>query len=404
MIRGYSMSNAKRESYQTIKTFIIALILALMIRMFFFSPIIVEGPSMQPTLLDRDRMIVNKFIYYIKEPERFDIVVFHASKHKDFIKRVIGLPGEHVMVQDNALYIDGEQVDEPFIATSNQENFKLEMLSGNYSTIPKGYVLVLGDNRNNSTDSRKLGLIAIDDIVFELIDALHTKSSQNPMLQDIIKDKLRLTILMKKDLADQIATEKWLKYFQTTNNQTIAVDCNDHKDIQKVIQAAKNLGTHVAKRRLRALILGIPNVGKSTLINRLAHKRIAKIGNRPGVTRGQQWIKVGQDFELLDTPGILWPKFKDQEVGLKLAALGTIKDHLLPLQDVAAFVLTYLHEHCTSLLYERFCMEEMYEMCDVFTMISKRRRGLDIVVSVNFDQLANIILKGLRSGKLGRIT
>jgi len=159
------MSNAKRESYQTIKTFIIALILALMIRMFFFSPIIVEGPSMQPTLLDRDRMIVNKFIYYIKEPERFDIVVFHASKHKDFIKRVIGLPGEHVMVQDNALYIDGEQVDEPFIATSNQENFKLEMLPGNYSTIPKGYVLVLGDNRNNSTDSRNLGLIAIDDIV-----------------------------------------------------------------------------------------------------------------------------------------------------------------------------------------------------------------------------------------------
>src|SRR5690625_6148396 len=111
------------------------------------------------------------------------------------------------------------------------------------------------------------------DIVFELIDARAPQSSQNPILQDIIKDKLRLTILMKKDLADQIATEKWLKYFQTTNNQTIAVDCNDHKDIQKVIQAAKNLGTHVAKRRLRALILGIPNVGKSTLINRLAHKR-----------------------------------------------------------------------------------------------------------------------------------
>lgn len=242
------------------------------------------------------------------------------------------------------------------------------------------------------------------DIVFELIDARAPQSSQNPILQDIIKDKLRLTILMKKDLADQIATEKWLKYFQTTNNQTIAVDCNDHKDIQKVIQAAKNLGTHVAKRRLRALILGIPNVGKSTLINRLAHKRIAKIGNRPGVTRGQQWIKVGQDFELLDTPGILWPKFKDQEVGLKLAALGTIKDHLLPLQDVAAFVLTYLHEHYPSFLQERFGIEEMYDMWDVFTMIGKRRGALESGGSVNFDQVANIILQDLRSGKLGRIT
>ncbi|HLS20433.1 MAG TPA: signal peptidase I [Bacillota bacterium] len=163
------MTRSRSEWYEWTKALLIALAIAFIIRTFLFSPIIVDGPSMQPTLYDRDRMIVNKFVYRLQEPERFDIVVFHASKQKDFIKRVIGLPGEHVAIKNDVLYINGQPVDEPYISYDEHEliqsNFKLENLPGQYDKIPEGYVLVLGDNRNNSTDSRRLGLISIDQIV-----------------------------------------------------------------------------------------------------------------------------------------------------------------------------------------------------------------------------------------------
>lgn len=157
-----------------LKIFIVAFLIALVVRTYFYSPIIVDGPSMQPTLYDRDQMIVNKFIYRFKEPERFDIVIFHATNNKDFIKRVIGLPGEHVKVEDNKLYIDGEIVEQPFLEESGDSpavypiitnDFTLERLPGQHKKIPEGHVLVLGDNRNNSTDSRSLGLVPIDQIV-----------------------------------------------------------------------------------------------------------------------------------------------------------------------------------------------------------------------------------------------
>lgn len=157
------------------KIVIIALIFALLVRKFLFSPIIVEGPSMQPTLYSQDQMIVNKFTYYFKQPERFDIIVFHASEQKDFIKRVIGLPGEHVMIKDDVLYIDGEPIEQPFLETSssshyfysvNTADYNLEDSEGNDAIIPEGYLFVLGDNRHNSTDSRHdLGLVSIDEVV-----------------------------------------------------------------------------------------------------------------------------------------------------------------------------------------------------------------------------------------------
>ncbi|MEW9676448.1 signal peptidase I [Lentibacillus sp. L22] len=164
----------KNEWLDWILALLFAVGLALVVRTYFFAPIIVDGPSMQPTLHNRDQMIVNKFVYRLHEPERFDIVVFHATEGKDFIKRVIGLPGEHVAVKDEVLYINGKQIDEPFLKEQKENlqpgevltgDFQLEDLPGSYHTIPKGYLLVLGDNRNNSTDSRILGLIPEDRIV-----------------------------------------------------------------------------------------------------------------------------------------------------------------------------------------------------------------------------------------------
>ena len=164
----------KNDWLDWIKALLIALILGLIVRTFFFAPIVVDGPSMLPTLQDRDQMIVNKINYRFNDPKRFDIVVFHASEKKDFIKRVIGLPREHVKVTDNVLYINGEKVDEPFLGDVKTgdsifqpigNDFELEELPGNYDVIPEGYYLVLGDNRNNSTDSRTIGLISKDQIV-----------------------------------------------------------------------------------------------------------------------------------------------------------------------------------------------------------------------------------------------
>ncbi|MCG5103509.1 signal peptidase I [Oceanobacillus alkalisoli] len=168
------MAKKKNEWIEWTKALLVALGLAFIVRMFLFAPIIVDGPSMLPTLHDRDQMIVNKFSYYFNDPERFDIVVFHASSQKDFIKRVIGLPGEHVAVNDDVLYINGEPVEQDFLPVNENDantidsvrnDFALEEIPGNYDVIPEGHVLVLGDNRGNSTDSRMIGLISTDQIV-----------------------------------------------------------------------------------------------------------------------------------------------------------------------------------------------------------------------------------------------
>ncbi|MFC3040312.1 ribosome biogenesis GTPase YlqF [Virgibacillus xinjiangensis] len=252
------------------------------------------------------------------------------------------------------------------------------------------------------------------DFVMELVDARTPVSSQNPMLQQVLQNKPKMIVMMKKDLADPKQTDKWIAHFDNHGIPAIAVDVNQKSDIQRVIQLAKEMGREkmeklkkkgIQPRPSRAMIVGIPNVGKSTLINRLVNKKIAKTGDKPGVTKQQLWIKVKKDFELLDTPGILWPKFEDEQVGYRLAAIGTIKDQLLSLQDIAAFAINYMQEAYPDALRERYQIEaDMEDMWDVFTSIGKQRGALESGGGVNFDKVADIILRDLRTGRLGRMT
>lgn len=252
------------------------------------------------------------------------------------------------------------------------------------------------------------------DFVMELVDARAPFSSQNPMLNDIIKDKPKMTILMKKDLADKHETGKWIDYYQARGDSAISVDVNNKTDVNRVIQQAQKMSEikhdalkqkGIQNRPIRAMIIGIPNVGKSTLINRLANKKVAKIGNRPGITKQQLWIKIRKEFELLDTPGILWPKFTEEIIGYRLAAIGTIKDDILPLDDVAHFVIQYLQNNHPTSLEKRYSINaDMTDMWDVFTGIGKSRGALESGGMVNFDKVSQIILSDLRSGKLGNIT
>ncbi|TXL67663.1 ribosome biogenesis GTPase YlqF [Cerasibacillus terrae] len=252
------------------------------------------------------------------------------------------------------------------------------------------------------------------DFVMELVDARAPVSSQNPMLQEVLDNKPKLLVLMKKDLADDIETKKWLAYFKENEIPAIAIDVNQKQDIQQVIQMAKQLGNKkleklkkrgIQTRVARAMIVGIPNVGKSTLINRLANKKIAKTGDRPGVTKHQIWIKIKKEFDLLDTPGILWPKFEDEEVGYRLAAIGTIKDQLLSLQDITAYTIKYLQKQYPDLLKQRYGIEQdMEDMWDIFVAIGKNKGALESGGHVNFDRVAEIVLRDLRDGRIGKVT
>lgn len=218
---------------------------------------------------------------------------------------------------------------------------------------------------------------------------------------------------MKSDLANPESTSKWIQYFQSHEVVALPVHVDHKKDVAQLIELVNQTGIEqqqkmiakgVKQRSVRALIVGVPNVGKSTLINRLANKKIAKIGDRPGVTKQQQWIKVRNKFELLDTPGILWPKFEDPLIGIKLAAIGTIKFELVPTQDIAAYVLNEVYDKCPEYLQERYQIKDVSDMWETFENIGKNRGALESGGQVNFDKVANIVLHDFRATQLGRIT
>ena len=260
--------------------------------------------------------------------------------------------------------------------------------------------------------TEKLKLV---DIIFELVDARIPYSSRNPMIDEIIQHKPRLVLLNKADMADKERTKEWVRYFAEKDVLALAINAQAGEGLREIVQASHQLLKEKfdrlkAKgvknpRAIRAMIVGIPNVGKSTLINRLAKRNIARTGNTPGVTKAQQWIKVGKELELLDTPGILWPKFEDQDVGMKLAVTGAIKDTLLNLQDLAVFSLRFLEKAYPERLKERYQLEKVPDdLVELFDHIGKLRGCIMSGGLIDYDKTAELIVREIRSEKFGRVT
>lgn len=263
----------------------------------------------------------------------------------------------------------------------------------------------------------KLKLI---DIAIELLDSRLPLSSRNPMIDDILRDKPRLIILNKADLADPEATRKWLAYFKEQGHVAYPVDASTGTGIKEIPEQVKlllkekidrQISRGINPRAMRALIVGIPNVGKSTLINRMAGRSIAITGDRPGVTKGQQWIKTGGNLELLDTPGILWPKFEDQVVGYKLAVTGAIKEEILNIEDIAFYAVKYLVKDYGSRFQERFGIDKLPEDLEnpdeivaVMEAVGRKRGCLLSGGRVDLEKASRALLHELRAGKLGRFT
>jgi ribosome biogenesis GTPase A len=259
--------------------------------------------------------------------------------------------------------------------------------------------------------TEKLKLI---DIVFELVDARIPMSSRNPMIDEIVSSKPRIVLLNKADKADDSITKQWIEYFKEKEIPALAIDAQTGTGLKQITALSKVLlkdkfdkmaAKGIKPRAIRALIIGIPNVGKSTLINRLAKKNITKTADRPGVTTAQQWVKVGQELELLDTPGILWPKFEDQLVGFKLATTGAIKDAILNLQEITVFALNFIKEHYPNRLKERFNLNEIPdEVVLLFDEIGKKRGCIMPGGYIDYDKTSELIIREIRSDKLGRLS
>ena len=252
------------------------------------------------------------------------------------------------------------------------------------------------------------------DVVFELVDARIPVSSRNPMMDEIIMNKPRVLILNKADLADPVMNVQWKNYYEAKGIPTVIMNAHQGEGIKTLTDAAKRATKEkfdklrakgvVTPRAIRALILGIPNVGKSTLINRLARKNIAKTGDRPGVTTAQQWVKVGKELELLDTPGILWPKFEDERIGMHLAITGAIKDTILPLQDIGFYTIQWLKENYRTSFFERYGFPDTMEDSLAFMEYLAKKQNFVSQENIDYDRTAEFLLRDIRSGRSGRMT
>lgn len=248
------------------------------------------------------------------------------------------------------------------------------------------------------------------DLVIELLDSRIPISSRNPIINELVGNKRRIVLLGKSDLADAGETEKWQQYFSRNGDKTLAIDARSGENINKLfrlldeIQAEKNRERQM-NRAIRMMIVGVPNVGKSSLINRLIGRKSAKTGDKAGVTRGKQWVTLKNGMQLLDTPGILWPKFEDQRVGLYLAFCGSIRDEILDTQDLAFELIKVLEKRYPESLMERYRLEEIQEeTLDNMEAIAMKRGFLMPGKRIDYERTGRTVIDEFRAGKLGRIT
>jgi len=255
--------------------------------------------------------------------------------------------------------------------------------------------------------------LSLVDLVIELLDARAPQSSRNPDIDELGKNKYRLIILNKADLADKDVLDKWTEYFRSKGLTTVTADSRNRNFVKQVELSVKEVCREkierdrkrgIKNRPVRAMVCGIPNVGKSTFINSFVGRTTAKTGNKPGVTRGKQWIRLNDSLELLDTPGILWPKFEDKSVGIKLAMLGTINDNIIDSQDLAVHIIEYLKESYPGALKSRYDICEDRSSPEILTDIAINRKAIRKGEEPDTEKAAYYLTDDLRSGGLGRIS
>ena len=253
------------------------------------------------------------------------------------------------------------------------------------------------------------------DIVGEIIDSRIPISSKNPVIDDVLKDKPRIMILNKSDMADENETKKWLSYYRKKGYGAVVVDALHSKGLDKIYSVAKEMladkfkkleEKNLSAKTIRMMIVGIPNVGKSTFINSISKRKSAKIGDRPGVTKQVQWIRTKNDLELLDTPGVLWPKFEDERIGLHLAFTGAIKDEIMDIENLAFRFIDELNKRDVNILKNRYNLsEDSYE--DTLYLMDEIGRNRGAILKKNeidYFKVANLVFDDFRKVKLGRIT
>lgn len=255
--------------------------------------------------------------------------------------------------------------------------------------------------------------IKLIDLIIEVVDARIPLSSRNPDIDELGKNKARMILLNKSDLADERENEKWQEYFTQKGFHVVKMNAKSGAGVKNVlpvimeackekIERDKRRG--IKNRPIRAMVVGIPNVGKSTFINAYAGRACAKTGNKPGVTKGKQWIKLSKTVELLDTPGILWPKFDSEIVGRNLALIGSMNDEVINIEDLAFEAVTFLKNNYSGNLSERYGVDEDEETLEIMDAIAAKRGCLKRGAMTDYEKLAGIILDDFRSGRIGRIT
>lgn len=253
------------------------------------------------------------------------------------------------------------------------------------------------------------------DIVGEIIDARIPISSKNPVIDDVLKDKPRIMILNKSDMANENETRKWLNYYRSKGYGAVVIDALHSKGLDKIYPLAKEMladkfkkleEKNLSSKTIRMMIVGIPNVGKSTFINTVSKRKSAKIGDRPGVTKQVQWIKTKNDLELLDTPGVLWPKFEDEQTGLHLAFTGAIKDEIMDIENLAFRFIDELNKRDINILKNRYNLSEDFYEDILFLMdeIGRNRGAILKKNEIDYFKVANLVFDDFRKVKLGRIT